>query len=147
MFSCDRVNRWKIVVTCTIDCVAQNLGMVNIQPFICLVIDTFLLQINSDGIINVDVAKRVILENFATRSWEQNVSDDLVEKCSKNIATIASKQVNGFGLECSSKAAEFAYCMWRELFLICPADKQQITKQCDQLRSVLEKVDDNKFKN
>lgn len=28
MFSCDRMKRWKMMVSCTIDCVAQKVGMV-----------------------------------------------------------------------------------------------------------------------
>lgn len=58
-----------------------------------------------------------------------------------------SKAVDAFGFHCNSKAAEFVYCMWRELFLICPADKQQNSKQCEKMRSVLKKFDENKFKN
>lgn len=125
LFSCDRVNRWKTVVTCTIDCVAQKLGM-----------------INSDEIV-LDVAKSVVRNNFAAQSWEEKVTDEIVEKCSKDIAKISnSTKIDNFGLQCSLKAAEFAYCVWRELFLICPLDKQQKTKQCDQLRNVLEKTND-----
>lgn len=29
MFSCDRIKRWKTFVTCTIECIAQKVGMVN----------------------------------------------------------------------------------------------------------------------
>lgn len=28
MYSCDRMKRWKMMVSCTIDCVAQKIGMV-----------------------------------------------------------------------------------------------------------------------
>ena len=28
MFSCDRMKRWKMMVSCTVDCVAQKIGMV-----------------------------------------------------------------------------------------------------------------------
>ena len=146
MFSCDRINRWKTVVTCAIDCVAQKLAMVNSKMLVFAILINFLSQINSDEII-LDVAKLVVKNNFAVQRWEKNVTDDLVEKCSKDVANINSKKIDGFGLQCSSKAAEFAYCIWRELFLICPQDEQQKNRQCDKLRSVLEKVDDNKFKN
>lgn len=30
MFSCDRINQWKTLVTCTIDCMAKKLGVVKI---------------------------------------------------------------------------------------------------------------------
>lgn len=86
-------------------------------------------------------------DNFATQQWERDASDDLVEKCAKEISISTSKPVGAFGYQCSSKTGEFVYCMWRELFLGCPADKQVNSKQCDKLRSVLGKSNDNKFRN
>jgi hypothetical protein len=100
--------------------------------------------------MNIDIAKRIVIDNFATQEWEQDVSNDLVEKCAKTVALSTSKPgkpVSEFGLECSSKPAEFAYCMWRELFLTCPEEKREKTKMCDKLRGVLAKHDENKFKN
>lgn len=29
LMSCDRLNQWKTVVTCTIDCMGQKIGMVS----------------------------------------------------------------------------------------------------------------------
>lgn len=107
----------------------------------------FCRQFDAKGVINAEVAKRVISENFAKQQWEQNVSDDLVEKCAKEVKDSTSSPIDSFGFQCSSKAAEFAYCMWRELFLTCPADKQQTSKQCEKLRNVLMKHDENKFSN
>lgn len=108
---------------------------------------SWLFQIDSNGVVNVDVASRIVNENFATQEWEQDASDVLVEKCAKEVAGSTSKPIDTFGLQCSSKAGEFVYCMWRELFLTCPADKQINTKQCDKLRSVLKRSNDNQFKN
>jgi hypothetical protein len=71
----------------------------------------------------------------------------LVEKCAKEVNASTGVGIDAFGFQCSSKAAEFAYCMWRELFLTCPKDKQQTSKQCGKLFSVLEKHNENKFKN
>lgn len=75
------------------------------------------------------------------------MSDEIVEKCAKAAITTASKPVAAFGFQCSSKVGEFAYCIWRELFLTCPVEKQQNTKRCAKMRKVLKKSDDNKFQN
>jgi uncharacterized protein YaaN involved in tellurite resistance len=100
-----------------------------------------------EGVINVEVAKQVVKENYAVQPWEQEASNELVERCAKEVAASQSKSVDAYGLSCKSKAAEFVYCMWRELFLTCPADKQMKTKQCDKLRTVLKKHSENRFKN
>lgn len=102
---------------------------------------------DSNNVINIDVAKRTVIENFAVQEWEKSVSDKLVEKCAMETEKTPSQPVDAFGFQCSSKAAEFAYCMWRELFLTCPADKQKSARQCDKLRIILEKTNDNKFIN
>lgn len=107
----------------------------------------FRQQFDSKAVINVDVAKRVVIENFARQQWEQDASNKLVEKCATEVTGSSSKAVDAFGFQCSSKAAEFVYCMWRELFLTCPIDKQQKSMQCEKLRAVLTKHDENKFKN
>lgn len=103
-------------------------------------------QFDSNAVINVDVAKRVVIENFARQQWEQDASNNLVEKCATEL-TSSSKAVDAFGFQCSSKAAEFVYCMWRELFLTCPIDKQQKSTQCEKLRAVLKQHNENKFRN
>lgn len=102
---------------------------------------------SNNNVINIDVAKRTVIDNFAIQDWEKSVSDKLVEKCANETATSTRQPVDSFGFQCSSKAAEFAYCIWRELFLTCPADKQKSARQCDKLRIILGKSNDNKFIN
>lgn len=109
--------------------------------------DFAFFQFDSNGVLSSNVAKRVVRENFIVQEWEQDASDDLVEKCSKEVKESTSKPVNAFGFQCNSKPAEFVYCMWRELFLICPSEKQVRTMQCEKLRKVLKKFSDNKFSN
>lgn len=95
----------------------------------------------------MEATKRVVIENFAKDSWEQDASDDLVDKCVKIVDKTIVKDIDSFGLKCSSKAAELAYCIWREMFLTCPEDRQEITKRCMKLRNVMSKIDDNQVKN
>lgn len=106
-----------------------------------------LRQIDSNGDVNNEVAKRVVNENFAIQKWEKEASDRLVDKCVSEVSSSSSQPVDAFGYQCSSKTGEFVYCMWRELFLTCPADKQVNSTQCDKMRSVLGKSSENKFRN
>lgn len=104
-------------------------------------------KFDSKGIINIDIAQRIVIKNFARQEWEQDASNNLVVKCAATLKKSTSKAIDEFGLQCSTKSAEFAYCMWRELFLTCPEEKQEKTKMCSKLRSVLTKFDENKLKN
>lgn len=87
------------------------------------------------------------MANFAKQEWEKKTSDELVEQCAKGTMESDSKPVDAFGFQCSSKAMEFAYCMWRELFLTCPVDKQRCTKRCEKMRKILKKNNENQFEN
>lgn len=148
MFSYDRVNFHKTLVICTIDCVAQKAGIVRMCemyfPNRWLMI---FWQIDDEGAVNVQAAKKLAKSSFAQEAWEQAASDNLVDKCVDEINTSDRHPVNAYGYDCSSKAAEFVYCMWRELFLTCPDDKQQKSKSCQKLRGVLSTSKVNKFKN
>lgn len=104
-------------------------------------------KIDSEDNVDVEVAKKVAKSNFAQEKWEQAASDSLVDKCVDEINTNDRHPVNAFGYECSSKAAELVFCMWREFFLTCPADKQRKNRSCQKLRGVLTTSKVNKFKN
>ncbi|KAG5670422.1 hypothetical protein PVAND_000688 [Polypedilum vanderplanki] len=131
IFSCDKVNRWKTSVTCTIDCMGQKLEMINLK-----------------GEINIQTAKSVIKENFATQSWQKNISDEVIDRCYEEISKTSPNTVlEKFGLKCNTKLTELTYCMWREFFMLCPVENQQKGKHCEKLRYVLKKNIENKFKN
>ncbi|CAO1421693.1 unnamed protein product [Diamesa serratosioi] len=129
MYSCDRVNRRKSEITCIMDCIGQKTGV-----------------IDKTGKFDVNVAKQMILENYAIREWEKSTSDKLVEKCIAGISSL-SKPIDAYGYQCSSHMAQFAYCMWREFFLSCPIDKQHPNKQCEKLRTVITRKTTNQFGN
>lgn len=98
------------------------------------------MQINSDSEIDLDVTKSVINDNFK----QVNNTDEMVDECVKEIDEIQNFTLDKFGLRCSMKMAQFAYCMWRKFTLNCPPEKQQKNKQCNKLRIVLRKNNDDK---
>lgn len=95
--------------------------------------------------MDVNVMKSVVRENFARQNWQQNSTDELVEKCAKEINDSSNFSLDKFGLKCNTKMAQFSYCMWRQFTISCPAEKQQKTRQCEKLRMVLKKNSENKF--
>ncbi|KAL7025148.1 hypothetical protein ACKWTF_013365 [Chironomus riparius] len=128
LFSCDRLNRWKATITCTMNCMGQKLEMVD-----------------SDGNININRTKSVILDNFAQQSWQQEISDDAVDKCAQDVISKPGVMLDKYGLQCNTKMAEFAYCLWREFFILCPSERQNKSKQCEKLRYILRKNHESKF--
>lgn len=78
------------------------------------------------------------MENFALEKWENEASNDLVNKCAMKVNSSKREDVDVMGIKCSIHTAEFAYCIWKELFNICPSDKQIKNKQCDKLRKSLQ---------
>jgi hypothetical protein len=84
------------------------------------------------------VAKKVVIENFAVEKWEKEAADGIVEKCVQKVNESKRENVDSMGVKCSIKTAEFGYCIWKNLFLICPADKQTKNKRCEELRKSLE---------
>lgn len=116
LFSCDRLNSWKATVTCSIGCIGQKLNM-----------------INADDEIDVNVTKAVLNEHF-----KQN-HDESVEECLKEISKLDNFTFEKFGLKCSSKMAQFSYCMWKQLIVTCPVERQKKSKQCKKLRIIFNK--------
>jgi hypothetical protein len=77
------------------------------------------------------------VENFAREKWETEASNGIVEKCAARVNNSKRENVDVMGVKCSIHTAELAYCIWKELFNICPAEKQIKNKQCDKLRKSL----------
>ena len=90
--------------------------------------------------------KQIARENYAQQVWEQEALDRIVENCMVETENTQREPLNYFGLQCSSKAAEFVYCMWKELFLTCPSDKQANNRNCQKLGRALKASNENKFK-
>lgn len=86
-------------------------------------------------------------DSFTKHEWEKKIADDLVVTCTKSTMESSSKPVDALGFQCSSKAGEFIYCMWRELFLACPSENEMKSKRCENTRRFLQKSEKNKFKN
>ena len=96
-------------------------------------------QVDTAGNIYVNKTKSVILENFAQQSWQQEISNDAVDKCFEEVSSKPGVVLDKYGLECNTRMAEFAYCLWREFFVSCPSDRQNKSKQCEKLRYILRK--------
>lgn len=62
-----------------------------------------------------------------------------VDKCVQETSVSLKGVLDKFGLKCNTKMAEFAYCIWRELFNSCPTEQQNKSKQCERLRIILRK--------
>ena len=102
-------------------------------------------QIDSTGNININRTKSVILDNFAQQSWQQEISDDAVDKCALDVSSKPGVLLDKYGLQCNTRMAELAYCLWREFFILCPSERQNKSKQCEKLRYILKKNHDSKF--
>ncbi|XP_070495847.1 uncharacterized protein [Chironomus tepperi] len=131
LFSCDRLNRWKATITCTLNCMGQKLEMV--------------WTVDSDGVIDTNRTKSVILEYFVHESWQQEMSDDAVDKCGQEVSSMSGGVLDKYGLQCNTRMAEFAYCLWREFFVMCPSERQNRSKQCEKLRYILRKNHERTF--
>ena len=102
-------------------------------------------QVDSAGIININITKSVILDNFAQQNWQQEISDDAVDKCAQEVSNKPSILLDKYGLMCNTRMAEFAYCLWREFFILCPSERQNKSKQCEKLRYILRKNNESKY--
>lgn len=86
----------------------------------------------------MEVAKKVVLENFALEKWESEAANNFVEKCAVKVNESKRDNVDSMGVKCSIRTAEFAYCVWKNLFAICPVEKQVKNRQCEKLRKSLQ---------
>lgn len=75
-------------------------------------------------------------------NWQQNILDNIIENCAEMVERPNENfTLDRFGMKCSTKMAQFSYCIWRQLTIKCPIDRQQRSRQCRKLRNVLNKMD------
>lgn len=91
-------------------------------------------QTDDHGVIKVEVAQKVAMDNFATEMWEKEAMNEIVEKCAAKVSESKRENVDTNGIKCSIRPAELAYCVWRQTFMTCPEDKQTKNPPCDKLR-------------
>lgn len=92
-----------------------------------------LFEITSNGDINLNVTRAFMGGNFDG----ENSTDELVDECVKEINEFDDFSFEKLGLKCCTKMAQLVYCIWRQIMLTCPVEKQEKTKQCEKLRTIL----------
>ena len=93
---------------------------------------------DENGKFNMEMAKEYVRQSHAGHEWEQAVSDQLVEKCIKQVSTVEAIKIHAYGENCNLQMTKFSYCMWKEFFLSCPLERQHgAMKRCNKLREKL----------
>uniref|UniRef100_A0A182Y732 Carboxylesterase type B domain-containing protein n=1 Tax=Anopheles stephensi TaxID=30069 RepID=A0A182Y732_ANOST len=115
-FSCDRLNKTKMDVICAMECVGRKKEVVN-----------------DDGTLIEGKLMEFVKSNFAADDWQQPLLAGHIDTCVKEAKDKAAKSPREAG-QCSSETSNFGYCMWRQMALACPKDKQVANKRCDRIR-------------
>uniref|UniRef100_A0A182QPU3 Uncharacterized protein n=1 Tax=Anopheles farauti TaxID=69004 RepID=A0A182QPU3_9DIPT len=119
VFSCERLNKTKMEVICAMECVGRKKEVVN-----------------EDGTLIESKLMEFVKSNFASDDWQQPLLEGHIETCVKEAKDKAAKNPREAG-QCNSETSNFGYCMWRQLALACPKDKQVANRRCDRIREKL----------
>ena len=92
--------------------------------------------VNEDGTLIEPKLMEFVKSNFAADDWQQPLLAGHIETCVKEAKEKAAKMPREAG-QCSSETSNFGYCMWRQMALACPKDKQVASKRCDRIREKL----------
>nr|AAQ16288.1 odorant-binding protein AgamOBP56 [Anopheles gambiae] len=92
--------------------------------------------VNEDGTLIEPKLMEFVKSNFAADDWQQPLLAGHIETCVKEAKEKAAKMPREAG-QCSSETSNFGYCMWRQMALACPKDKQVANKRCDRIREKL----------
>uniref|UniRef100_A0AAG5DPM1 Odorant-binding protein n=1 Tax=Anopheles atroparvus TaxID=41427 RepID=A0AAG5DPM1_ANOAO len=119
MFSCERLNRTKMEVICAMECVGRKKEIVD-----------------ETGSLLEPKLTEFVKANFASDEWQQPLIAGQIETCVKEAKEQAAKQPREAG-QCNPDVSNFGYCMWRQMALACPKEKQVANKRCDRIRERL----------
>uniref|UniRef100_A0A9I3EI71 Uncharacterized protein n=1 Tax=Anopheles dirus TaxID=7168 RepID=A0A9I3EI71_9DIPT len=119
VFSCERLNKTKMEVICAMECVGRKKEV-----------------LNEDGTLIEGKLMEFVKSNFAADDWQQPLLGGHIDTCLKEAKEKAAKNPREAG-QCSSETSHFGYCMWRQLALACPKEKQVANRRCDRIREKL----------
>lgn len=139
VFSCEKVEKNKANVMCAMECIAKKQGTVSIFHLIFNALrHNQILQLNDDGIPDVDKLKSIIKKQYKENAWQLKVIDDFVDNC---FAEVAAKMVlqrqndtTSTTPKCNAGPSIMAHCLWRQIVLNCPAELQDQSQQCKNIR-------------
>lgn len=100
--------------------------------------------VDDKGDVVLAKAKTYIREKITSGAWQKDVINGVLERCVTEAAEKKGKQAEP--TKCNPYSSYFVYCVWRELTLACPADKQDQSKKCIKLREKFAKNEQVPFK-
>ncbi|XP_058129579.1 uncharacterized protein LOC131290038 [Anopheles ziemanni] len=119
MFSCERLNKTKMEVICAMECLGRKKEIVD-----------------DSGSLLEPKLHEFVKVNFAADEWQQPLIDGHIKTCVKEAREKTAKSPREAG-QCNAEASNFGYCMWRQMALACPKEKQVANKRCDRIRERL----------
>lgn len=113
-----------------------------------MILIIFSLQLDENGLPDIDKIKSVISRQFKEDAWQQKVINDVIDEC---MAVVAAKIILEPQLQkstsnstiipkCNPGPSIMAYCMWKQLLIRCPVELQDKTPQCQRIREKAQKV-------
>ncbi|KRT81990.1 hypothetical protein AMK59_6135, partial [Oryctes borbonicus] len=120
-FTCEELEERKKEMTCVAECAGKKKGM-----------------LDDDGNIKEEEAKKLVKECTEKLDWFQSKVDDVTSKCIE-AAKEAAKKHDKEG--CNPSDIKFAYCIFKEIQLNCPADQIKDQAKCDAMRESIKKHD------
>ncbi|XP_062556152.1 uncharacterized protein LOC134220993 [Armigeres subalbatus] len=118
MFSCDRLTKLKEQYICAADCVARKENITD----------------SSGNLLGADVLVPFVTQYYAPEIFTSEQIKEFVDICLEGTAVEISTAPDG---KCNRSPAQFGYCMWRRTILSCPAERQDTSPACDNLRDKL----------
>ncbi|XP_062715553.1 uncharacterized protein LOC134291603 [Aedes albopictus] len=119
MFDCEKMNKTKQEYICAVECVGRKFDIID----------------KEGNLMSADKLVKFTKDNFAADPWQDAVVDELVASCLKEVAEKNEKmKATGDHTTCNPSSSNFGYCMWRQMTLACPKDKQDTSKKCERMR-------------
>ncbi|XP_065073445.1 uncharacterized protein LOC135697590 [Ochlerotatus camptorhynchus] len=117
MFSCDRLTKIKEQFICASDCVARKENITD----------------DSGNLLGSDVLAPFVSQYYAQDVFKDGQIKEFIDACLEETKAPTTDSSS----KCNPSSAEFGYCMWRKTILSCPAERQDTSPACENLRDKL----------
>ncbi|XP_062556149.1 uncharacterized protein LOC134220990 [Armigeres subalbatus] len=119
MFDCEKMNKTKQEYICAVECVSRKFDVID----------------QEGNLLGADKLIQFTKDNFAADPWQESIIEGVVDTCLKEVAEKNEKlKASGETTTCNPASSNFGYCMWRQMTLACPKDKQEQSKKCERMR-------------
>ncbi|KAJ3654616.1 hypothetical protein Zmor_013791 [Zophobas morio] len=124
-FRCDKVEKHRKEMTCVVQCVGQQKGL-----------------LDEDGNPKEAEFTALVKETMSKESWFASIQDKVIPTCLAEARNATANRDTSDTESCNPAGVKLVHCLFREIQLGCPAEQIKDQKACNRVRDKIKRHND-----